>query len=240
MTFANHATFQNQASHPEIILPNTTKATQLAQEARHGLRMVAEGEDRVIEGWLIYGAALLVGRKLFPSDNKFHDWLRSSNLEYHGHPADPAAAMWAAGDLDAFRVQRGLHPKVRTVRGLHARWKEAQKPQPKAPKEVPTEDELRVVRKLRTLVAHPSTDPAIKANAQRKLDTYTERFGEIKTETSKQNLSKKQLAHEISKLLAFNVINDWRVFEIIRVAIYQTYGASEGSLERILAEVMKR
>ncbi len=47
---------------------------------------------------------------------------------------DRAAAMWAAHDPAWFVNFRHLHPKVRTVRGLHAKWKEAQKPQPEAPK----------------------------------------------------------------------------------------------------------
>lgn len=115
--------------------------------------MVALGEDKTIEGWLIYGRALYEGRQLFPSDNKFHDWLRSSNLEYQGHPADPAAAIWAAADEATFEVTRRLHPRVRTVRGLHAKWKESQRPEPKDSPvyEEPTEAERETVRKLKAI-----------------------------------------------------------------------------------------
>lgn len=83
---------------------------------REGLRQVAEGEDKVIGGWLLYGAALNEGRKLFASNNLFHDWLVSRQLD-GTEDKDRAAAMWAAGNRDAFREMRRLHPKVRNVRG---------------------------------------------------------------------------------------------------------------------------
>lgn len=83
---------------------------------REGLRQVAEGEDKVIGGWLLYGAALNEGRKMFPSNNMFHDWKVSSQLATASRD-DEAAAMWAAGNRDDFREMRRLHPKVRNVRG---------------------------------------------------------------------------------------------------------------------------
>lgn len=90
--------------------------------------MVAEGEDRTIEGWLVYGAALNEARERFSSDEKFGQWVRVSQLYTHDR-MDRAAAMWAAADEATFEVTRRLHPRVRTVRGLHAKWKEAQRPQ---------------------------------------------------------------------------------------------------------------
>lgn len=101
-----------------------TEAQRLAEKARQGLRMVASGEDRVIDGWLIYGAALQAGRKLFSSNNKFHDWIVSSQLVTTDRH-DEAAAMSAAEDEPAFWSFRLQHSRVRTVRGLHAKWKEA-------------------------------------------------------------------------------------------------------------------
>ncbi|WP_090739548.1 hypothetical protein [Paracoccus tibetensis] len=64
------------------------------------------------------------------------------------HPGDQQAAMWAAADEAAFEETRRLHPRVRTVRGLHAKWKEAQRPEPKeAPVyEEPTEAERHTLR----------------------------------------------------------------------------------------------
>ena len=104
--------------------------------------MVAEGDDKVIDGWLLYGVSLNAGRPLFErggqGDKDFGAWklneVWSSNLDNQPHCADEQAAMWAAKDPTWFTNFRRHHPKVRTVRGLHAKWKEAQKPQPKVAK----------------------------------------------------------------------------------------------------------
>lgn len=52
-------------------------------------------------GWLAYGAALNEGRALFDEDKAFGKWIAenlSSNLVETIHPADRAAAMWAAAN----------------------------------------------------------------------------------------------------------------------------------------------
>lgn len=83
--------------------------------------MVAEGGTKTMEGWLKYGAALNAGRKLNETDERgFGHWLTSANLT-EVHPHDQAAAIWAAANLPAFVATGRLHPKVRTVRGLHAK-----------------------------------------------------------------------------------------------------------------------
>lgn len=114
------------------MLPSLTETQRLAEAARQGLRMVAAGEDKTMEGWLVYGAALNAMRPRLKSDNAFHAWkleeVWSSNLDNQPHCADEQAAMWAAADEAAFEETRRLHPRVRTVRGLHAKWKEAQRP----------------------------------------------------------------------------------------------------------------
>lgn len=88
--------------------------------------MVALGEDKVIEGWLLYGAALNAGRKLYPDDDRaFGRWVISGNLP-EVEQKDREAAMWADNCPPQFLAMRRAHPKVRTVRGLHAKWKETQ------------------------------------------------------------------------------------------------------------------
>ncbi len=72
-------------SNTEISVPTLTR---LAERACDGLRMVADGEDKTMEGWLIYGAALNEGRKMFPSDEQFGQWLVSSNLDGTVHNGD--------------------------------------------------------------------------------------------------------------------------------------------------------
>jgi hypothetical protein len=122
----------------------------LAEDARFGLRKVRSGEDKALEGWLIYGEALNRERLLFhPEDDKgFGRWVLLSQVGTEEIKRDDrSAAMWAAGYPEAYHSTRKANPLVRTVRGLHAKWKERDKPQPKPVREVPTEDERRVVRR---------------------------------------------------------------------------------------------
>lgn len=100
----------------------------LADEARQGLKRVEEGEEFTIGGWLAYGHALNEGRALFPGDREFGEWVSLSQLGTAGNGEeirreDRAAAMWAAANSDQFEEarQRG---NPRTIRGIHAKWKE--------------------------------------------------------------------------------------------------------------------
>lgn len=99
----------------------------LAHDAQIALERVQRGEADAIEGWIAYGAALNEGRSLFhPEDDKgFGQWVYSSNLEEKVHPAEQSAAMWAAANPDQFAEARSAG-NARTVRGIHARWKEIQ------------------------------------------------------------------------------------------------------------------
>lgn len=119
--------------------------------------MVAEGENRTMKGWLLYGQALLEGRKLFASNERFGQWLVSSNLDQTIHPGDRQAAMWAAAHPDQYGQMRKAHPRVRTVRGLHAKFKNPEK----APKETASHAELTMMRKLKAQADHPTTDPNV-------------------------------------------------------------------------------
>lgn len=91
------------------------------EEARRGLRVVTEGEDKTVEGWLIYGAALNEGRKRFPKgDNtRFNEWMRSHQLD-GCNDMNRLAAMSPAGNPEQLQETRKAHPRVRTVRGLLA------------------------------------------------------------------------------------------------------------------------
>lgn len=102
---------------------NSGELDRLAKIAREGLDKVLEGEEYTIEGWLRYGSALNAGREMFPSDEQFGQWVRDEQLDQHGHP-ERQAAMWAAKDLDRFNEVCEAYPLVRTVRGLHAKWKQ--------------------------------------------------------------------------------------------------------------------
>jgi hypothetical protein len=151
-----------------------TGAPQLAERARGGLRKVASGEDKTIDGWLEYGAALNEGRRMFPEgDNvRFSAWVATCNLQFEVLANDRAAAMWAARHRADFTDTKMFHPNVRTVRGLHEKWKEAEGLRKAAPLDLPTTDletlmggidtgprlgDLRAAIKLRAVVDHANT-----------------------------------------------------------------------------------
>lgn len=104
----------------------------LADEAKGALGPIVQGEEFTIGGWLAYGRALNEGRALFPDDDKaFGQWMQDNLLcqldtvdgpkEVDRH--DRAATMWAdanPAELEEAR-QRG---NPRTIRGMHAKWKE--------------------------------------------------------------------------------------------------------------------
>ena len=89
--------------------------------ACEGLRKVALGEDQTIAGWLEYVGALNEGRSLHKSDELFGEWLVTNNLS-DTNQAERLAAMWAAANPAEFATVQVLNPKVRSVRGLHAKW----------------------------------------------------------------------------------------------------------------------
>lgn len=95
---------------------------QMAVEGRRALAKIDKGEADALDGWLAYGHAMNEGRALFPSDEQFGQWVVSSKLEVT-HPAEQSAAMWAAANADQFEEARAAG-NARTVRGIHAKWKE--------------------------------------------------------------------------------------------------------------------
>ncbi|MFN3711842.1 MAG: hypothetical protein ACK4S8_14950 [Alishewanella aestuarii] len=177
-----------------------TDTQRLAEDARRGLRMVAAGEDQTMDGWLVYGHTLQAGRKLFQKNGQgnkaFGEWVSQVQLGSVDH-RDQAAALWAT-DPDhpaRFGDTRRLHPRVRTVRGLWAKWNEANRSQqtPKPTFEEPTEAELRRVEMLRNTINHPSTETHLRANAKAKLNDYLERFGQTEEPKPRQQLNMNQL-----------------------------------------------
>ena len=104
--------------------------TRITRNAKRGLAVIAEGEARSVEGWLIYGAALNEGRKQFPSNEEFGQWV-CNNLLQTEHRPDRAAAMWAAENEDLMKQIMADNPRIKTVRGAHAKAKAKEKDVPK-------------------------------------------------------------------------------------------------------------
>ena len=99
----------------------------IASRARLALEEVSLGVEQTMEGWLAYGSALNEGRAMFPSDEQFGQWVRETQLAAHASKDERTAAMWAAANLEDFHKTKEANPRVRTVRGLHTKWKEEQK-----------------------------------------------------------------------------------------------------------------
>lgn len=130
----------------------------LAKEAREGLRRVAAGEDETLAGWIAYGEALNEGRALFPGDREFGEWVAQSQLGIaaDGTPIkmdDRAAAMWAAANEDQFNEAREAG-KARTIRGIHAKWKEIE-----AEREAEAQRQADEAARAQIAAAEPEPDP---------------------------------------------------------------------------------
>lgn len=95
---------------------------EIVADAVRGLKIVEEGEARTVEGWLIYGKALNVGRKKFSGDLEFGQWVSLCQLDTADRH-DRSAAMWAAENTDLMYKIMEDNPRIKTVRGAHAKHK---------------------------------------------------------------------------------------------------------------------
>ena len=131
-----------------------SKLDMAAHDARLALGNVEKAEADTVDGWIAYGTALLVGKKLTEDpecgvdgqahNNRFGNWISGSKLEQlvNGkvHKADQAAALWAAEYPDQLEVARSEWAKVRTLRGWHAKWMKANPPAPVVVEDDPVTD----------------------------------------------------------------------------------------------------
>lgn len=177
---------------------NSGALEDIASRARLAIEQVEAGERLTIEGWLQYGAALNQGREMFPKgDNqRFSAWLSSHQLD-GCNDMDRAAAMWAAANSKEFEATKEDNPRVRTVRGLHAKWKEQQNrfeqkcnderlfcaetvqsrfaTQSEAKSDIrrsPTKEEAEKIAKLKSLGERSEAE---RPNVERKLDQYRQK-----------------------------------------------------------------
>lgn len=167
-----------------------TETARLAMLAREGLRQVAAGETKAMDGWLVYGAALNKGRELFANggqgDKDFGAWIVGHQLD-GPNDMERLAAMWTATNPNDFEATRKANPRVRTVRGIHAKWKEDQKggkPKP-VQRRAATIDDLRRVERLRALRDDPAASEGERVNAQSKLDAIEKEVGPVEPQKVK-------------------------------------------------------
>ena len=166
---------------PEIVSSaghnQKSELDKIVEDALRGLGLVSDGEETAIQGWIIYGAALNKGRELFPSDEQFGQWVSANLAVTHDH--DRAAAMWAAAKPGQFEQMREKYPKVRTVRGWHAKWKKEIKTTTVSV--VPTDTSLRLpddkeAKRIKSLKdrAASTNSTAERENVESKLNKYRE------------------------------------------------------------------
>lgn len=154
----------------------------LASRVHENRKRYHAGEENLMQLDVELGAILNEGRRQFPSDEQFGQWVRASQLDTHDK-MDRAAAMWAAANPEQYRETKKANPRVRTVRGLHAKWKAKDKPAPA--KVEPTEEDLKTIGNLQALAERGASE-AERESAQAKLDAYTSVFGDQKEEVSEK------------------------------------------------------
>lgn len=147
----------------------------LAAEARRGLDNVEKGEDFTLGGWLAYGHALNEGRALFPGDKEFGEWVDANALRQvvgadgsrrEVHDPERTAAMWAAANADQFEQarQRG---NPRTLRGIHAKWKELEAERAQAQRDAERQQRLNADQQARAeAVEAARTETEVKTEAE--------------------------------------------------------------------------
>jgi hypothetical protein len=73
---------------------------------------IRAGEEKTLQGWLAFGAALNEARGLCDSDKEFDDWMTGNGLSRVGKRkvtrAERDAAMWAAGSPEQFETARAV------------------------------------------------------------------------------------------------------------------------------------
>ncbi|QDP53982.1 MAG: hypothetical protein GOVbin2937_59 [Prokaryotic dsDNA virus sp.] len=140
---------------------NAVRLSMLADEAKQGLERVTQGEENSIGGWLAVGFALNEARAIFRGDREFGEWVALCQLDTADRH-DRAAAMWAAANADQFEEarQRG---NPRTIRGIHAKWKEIE-----AEREKAAHDEAMRIRAEEDRKAATERAEAAKAEAEKK------------------------------------------------------------------------
>ena len=181
-----------------------TDESVIIEKARQGLALIASGEERTIEGWLMYGAALLEGRKLHPSDKEFGKWVVESQLASVGMN-ERVSAMWAAEFPEDFAATRKAFPNVRTVRGLHSKFKS---PTPATPKHKATSEDILTMQKLNTLAQRGATAGERQA-AQSKLNKLKEVISvddKVFEEPNEQVVPRNK--HEAESLMVKTILKD--------------------------------
>ena len=104
-------------------------APSVPDEHGEALQYLVDKQDEERETiLLVLGRQLLEGRKLHEGDRQFGKWCIRNfpNLREVVSKDDQAAILWAAEFPEKHQDMLDKHPRVRTTRGLYAKYKEEQ------------------------------------------------------------------------------------------------------------------
>ena len=103
---------------------------KLEQEHGEALQVLVDNQEEERETiLLVLGRQLLEGRGTNKGDREFGKWCNTNfpNLSEHVNAKEVTAIIWAAEFPEQHQDMLGKHPRVRTTRGLYAKYKEEQK-----------------------------------------------------------------------------------------------------------------
>jgi hypothetical protein len=103
---------------------------KLGEEHEEALQVLVDNQEEERESiLLVLGRQLLSGRKLNEGKREFGKWcsLNFQNLREHVSYDEQVAILWAAEFPEQHQDMLDKHSRVRTARGLYAKWKEENK-----------------------------------------------------------------------------------------------------------------
>ncbi len=103
---------------------------KLDEEHGEALQVLVDNQEEERETiLLVLGRQLLEGRGTNKGDREFGKWCNRNfpNLREHVSKDDQTAILWAAEFPEQHQDMLDKHPRVRTTRGLYAKYKEEQK-----------------------------------------------------------------------------------------------------------------
>jgi len=120
---------QNFNYHFPISVLYELAAPSVPDELVEALQVLVDNQEDERESiLLVLGRTLLDGRKLNEGDREFGKWCKANfpNLSEQVSAKEVTAILWAAEFPEQHQEMLDKHPRVRTTRGLYAKWKEEQ------------------------------------------------------------------------------------------------------------------
>jgi len=102
-------------------------APSLPEEHGEALQALADNQEEERETiLLVLGRQLLEGRGTNKGDREFGKWCNTNfpNLSEHVNAKEVTAIIWAAEFPEQHQDMLDKHPRIRTTRGLYAKYKE--------------------------------------------------------------------------------------------------------------------